>query len=480
MDKHVSTIHKNEEKIMNFICGICKQEFNEQANYNAHVKSHDQKFKEEEGNLDIVKDLLKDSYQEGATLITLDEIAPSVKETSNSTNSFKCCDTSSTFKSDNDLNSHTKTNHVVGQYQHEGHLLDYSEEELRNHLSVHENINLKCQKCKFTCDQEIYMELHLETGHDKTVHYSGVICPFCNLESKSQSMLEIHVNNIHTRDQAADSKDEIICEKNETCNLCQDCSFSGNETELKKHETKHSRSIECGSCGNKFPDEQTCNDHINAKHKSQVPEPFACETCGLVVPNFSLLEEHTVKYHAPACEDVIFSCKHCGFSTPLHIELMKHNLVHSNKSTEKPDHGILFLNVLAAQQELILEQFVKVEKRREEQYEELKSMVSVEIETLRQEIKESGKHVSEQYQSKIDNLANSIETFRTVVEQTKAHNPGKEKVLLVGDYLSRNLNISVIKNITDMEVKRAEAVAIAKDDPKAIIPNKNFDEVVPR
>ena len=56
----------------------------------------------------------------------------------------------------------------------------------------------------------------------------------------------------------------------------------------------------------------------------------------------------------------------------------------------------------------------------------------------------------------------------------------KKKLLFVGDSLSRNLNISVIKNVTDMDVKRAEAFAVAKDDPKARFPDKNFTEIVPK
>ena len=46
--------------------------------------------------------------------------------------------------------------------------------------------------------------------------------------------------------------------------------------------------------------------------------------------------------------------------------------------------------------------------------------------------------------------------------------------------MSRNLNISVIKNVTDMEVQRAEAFVIGKSDPKARFPDKNFVEIVPK
>lgn len=56
----------------------------------------------------------------------------------------------------------------------------------------------------------------------------------------------------------------------------------------------------------------------------------------------------------------------------------------------------------------------------------------------------------------------------------------KKKILFVGDSLSRNLNLSVIKNVTNHEIKRVEASIIDKNDKKAKQPHKNFIETVPR
>ena len=36
------------------------------------------------------------------------------------------------------------------------------------------------------------------------------------------------------------------------------------------------------------------------------------------------------------------------------------------------------------------------------------------------------------------------------------------------------MNISVIKDVTDIDLKRVEAFIVDKDDPKAKIPTKNF------
>ena len=58
--------------------------------------------------------------------------------------------------------------------------------------------------------------------------------------------------------------------------------------------------------------------------------------------------------------------------------------------------------------------------------------------------------------------------------------PLKKKMLFVGDSLSRNLNISVLRNVRNMEVKRVEAFIIDKNDVKARYPDKNFSEIVPK
>ena len=54
----------------------------------------------------------------------------------------------------------------------------------------------------------------------------------------------------------------------------------------------------------------------------------------------------------------------------------------------------------------------------------------------------------------------------------------KKKILFVGDSLSRKLNLSVIKNVTNHDVKRVEAFIVDKNDKKAKYPEKNFIDTV--
>ena len=80
--------------------------------------------------------------------------------------------------------------------------------------------------------------------------------------------------------------------------------------------------------------------------------------------------------------------------------------------------------------------------------------------------------------SSLDEKVNSIKHQN--VNQSQPTPPKKKKILLVGDSLSRNANISVVKNVMDMDVKRVEAFIMDKDDVKARNPSKNFMETVPR
>ena len=80
-------------------------------------------------------------------------------------------------------------------------------------------------------------------------------------------------------------------------------------------------------------------------------------------------------------------------------------------------------------------------------------------------------------------VVTSIKSYSTSSPNPKENTqsaPQKKKILLVGDSISRKLNLSVLKNVTDMEIKRVEAFTVSQNDPKARFPDKNFNDVVPR
>jgi hypothetical protein len=106
-----------------------------------------------------------------------------------------------------------------------------------------------------------------------------------------------------------------------------------------------------------------------------------------------------------------------------------------------------------------------------------------EIKALKQTALDSKKEMFDDITCKLDNLSKlvtSLKDNQPNQKQTSQTLPKKKKILFVGDSLSRKLNISVVKNVTDMDFKRVEAFIVSKDDPKAKIPSKNFTEIVPR
>ena len=104
-------------------------------------------------------------------------------------------------------------------------------------------------------------------------NYACVTCPFCNLESKDLAGLKTHIKNIHSNtDEQHYTCNEIIVQGSEFCFKCTHCDKFGSKLELEKHiKSKHMR------------------------HNSS--EPFPCNRCGLVLVSFSLLQEHSQKFH---------------------------------------------------------------------------------------------------------------------------------------------------------------------------------------
>ena len=125
-----------------------------------------------------------------------------------------------------------------------------------------------------------------------------------------------------------------------------------------------------------------------------------------------------------------------------------------------------------------MEHIVKTETRWEKNFQDLKSNqdhLYEEIKTLKTLTMDSKKDILNTINSKVLTLGKGEGQNQKPVPVQQ-----KKKILFVGDSLSRKLNLSVVKNITNMDIKRAEAFIVGNDDPKAKIPSKNFVETVPR
>ena len=143
-------------------------------------------------------------------------------------------------------------------------------------------------------------------------------CPKCEVFFKSEVELEWHKETEHSKntESTTDGADDILVEIDETCFKCEDCNFVGNNSELRKHlDTRHTNKIQCEDCDNEFTDEDTLNKHRNSKHNY---EPFPCELCGLVLANFTVLQEHVSAIHTHK------PCRFCNFQATSKEDMETH------------------------------------------------------------------------------------------------------------------------------------------------------------
>ena len=82
---------------------------------------------------------------------------------------------------------------------------------------------------------------------------------------------------------------------------------------------------ECNQCKDTFLDEQSFETHIKSNHNL---EPFRCESCSLVLANFTLLQEHMQHVHTSLQK----SCRYCAYKATSEESLETHLIeVHEDK-----------------------------------------------------------------------------------------------------------------------------------------------------
>ena len=136
---------------------------------------------------------------------------------------------------------------------------------LKTHEKLHENwvekplpqqLHLKCEDCKFTCNSKLKLTSHVRKKHQKQhSFYDQVInCQSCDYSTTSQALLLIHRKKKHSKSKSTKKKQvkeemEILSVKKETptkkdnyvynysCNMC-DATFV-REDSLKSHLRQH-------------------------------------------------------------------------------------------------------------------------------------------------------------------------------------------------------------------------------------------------
>ena len=336
-----------------------------------------------------------------------------------------------------------------------------------------------------------------------TITETEIICCLCKFTCKNIDSLRVHIENVHTTyesepaPKAADLEQLITSEGTEICIKCPHCDFLDTEESMERHiSNEHGYLAICDECGKTFEDTKTCEAHIESEHSI----PQGCDECGLLWVNSEDLKEHKNKYHSKNdvttyhCEkcDLMFDtqiglkahiskhharlnvvCDLCDHQSTMYTDILKHKVaVHDEDKPNTIEPFELFLNVLAAQQDAIFEILRRFDTDSNTVLKDIASKTDgmfKEVNVLRDNIKEVRKDIN-----KIDDKIKTTEHVNNVQP-----NPNREKkILFVGDSLSRKMNLSVIKNVTNHEVKRVEAFIVDKNDKKAKYPEKNFIDTV--
>ena len=276
MSAHVSEVHdQSVSSARDFICGVCKHEFQEAENYNAHMRTHE--------------------AQSGEFLLN------------KATNEDELC-------SLNEMVSPMPTHSEATERLTSHHIEGKSGDDLKEHMDTHRTY--KCDKCKFRTKVSKEMPGHMKAHGETNANILAAVevvnnkqdgvkkletCPFCKLESKNLDALRTHIENIHqlgSDDQQSSGIDidEIVRESNETVSRCPHCSFIGNIKDMENHIIKTHGSVAiCGECGKTFPDIQECENHLREAHPEI--EPFQCDECSKTFVNFNNLMDHKTKEH---------------------------------------------------------------------------------------------------------------------------------------------------------------------------------------
>ena len=196
MDAHVKNVHTDSRTGVDFICRVCKHEFDKEDNYNAHVKTHEIKIQEVP-----TESLLDSSSGSEKEIVTLDvNVSPSIMS-----EQFQCAKCEFAFPGILELNTHIEMTHQP-KMKHSGVQDDTSFVE-----------TLTCRICDFDGSASGDLKKHMLDTH-KNVNHSDVeanentlaklfnipvkksyLCEEdkCNYEAANSRDLITHFLNIH-------------------------------------------------------------------------------------------------------------------------------------------------------------------------------------------------------------------------------------------------------------------------------------------
>ena len=329
-------------------------------------------------------------------------------------------------------------------------------------------------------------------------------CPFCDLPLKNLKELKTHILTTHGNDQT----DRIETVASEIYSKCEECEFVVTPGDREKHmQSEHTKTVRCEKCSLNFSEKEALDNHNLAYHK-EPREPFPCDTCGLVLATFGLLQEHINNQHRPGTE----SCKYCQHIAHTKEDLKEHVIqehedvviLHTvgmqvNNLTEKLEDYDNFKGEVMVMLKMILENQITIKQELDQSKnskaqkepailnkasvkiapasaagnpKEPKSFSHVVAET-------SSKTTSATFKTSSPAFKDSKPVSKPSVTVSKSKFNQKPKLLYVADSVGHTVSARNIEKKNNCRVVTAKAYS-ATYNTAARWPEKNFKDVVKR
>ena len=429
--------------------------------------------------------------------------------------------------------------------------------QLMNHISSHlepkqndsiievENI-LSCDKCDFDTEFENDLKKHNEInvhidvmthGESRVINDNTEVC---DDQSKEESA-NIVQNGKHkddvvpkTSENIEDTNtvvDDVQIDKETTINENNMNGASKNMDDVEsntsdKAEDTRDRVYICGECGKSFENAKDVDNHLknhetNETLVSKSVPTFKCDQCDFMFLKNDELREHKIAAHK--LYSCIYVCNGCNYKTSRITTFWAHKLnTHGDGPLEEKNtsYGNLFLNVLASQQENIIDDITKIKSENMRELQNLKKGQDSLLNNMEVLTHKMNYLITNSEQVLADNRSTyqtNLEKFREMgigmkainekignIEKMKTENIGginfhppgrsnlhptpvvqqpvppkmKGNILIVGTSLTNKLNKQVIQNVTECKVNAVKAFTIdAKDG--AVRPELNHKRIVP-
>ena len=427
LNEHLTSKHAESVDDIRFVCAKCDHTFHIIEDYNEHLRKHDNNEKSE-------KLLMEEDM------------------------STKSCSKCGVVMEDaSSLNNHILSSHGALDIQP---LVrnDISEAITLNKIVQH-SVEHACNFCGSIVKDASLLKEHIITHHmTSTEKESDTVenppsenignlsleeasCSICKLVTKNITELTNHINSIHGGSLMLDGEGE----ENES-DSSEDFNVPRNELDSHMLKMHGSMSI-CGECGKGFSDSHLCYQHMETEH-AYLPDvaPFTCQECSASFHDSAALDLHTQQVHVTRK----LPCNQCNFTSDSYSGLVKHkSTIHEGSLNADVDGYELFMNIVVAQQDLLLEKVYEIEKNMNSKFNILEEMRSCTCDSA--QLAKFKEEITEIINEKLDILV------RNLSSKPQSSSPAQSnKILLVGDDVSRNLNITVLKNMLDKDITRIE------------------------